>query len=155
MDTTSAIPQTPQAKRSCPLSCYSGVVGPLKGPAPVVGDPLVSRAAEEDTDISHCHSENSWAQLHPSTLLQPCLEHRVRHHSLRGPLSRKPGQGTACPRACLALSQLDKAVPQPVVGGQFYPQPEERACFSLRPSQTGADCEAGSGSWHSPREAGG
>lgn len=112
--------QTLRAKRSSPMSYDSGVMGPLKDPAPVVGDPLAGRAAEEDIDFSHCHSGNSWAQLYPSTLLQPCLEHRVRHRSLHGPLSSKPGQGTACPQACLALSQLNKAVPQPVVGGQFY-----------------------------------
>jgi hypothetical protein len=49
----------------------------------------------------------------PKTLPQLCLEHSVRRHSLHGLCSRRPGQRTACPGAWLALSQPDKAVPNP------------------------------------------
>lgn len=44
----------------------------------------------------------------------------------------------------------------PACGGRTIPsQAEERACFSLRSSQTGSDWEAGSGCWHHPKGAGG
>lgn len=61
-------PQTLRAKRSSPMSYDSGVMGPLKDPAPVVGDPLASRAAETSPTVIQGTAGHSCIQAHCSSL---------------------------------------------------------------------------------------